>query len=229
MAVPKISKEIEQLIKDNQGIRLDVGCGESKSPGFVGLDILPLPGVDIVWDIERTPWPLPDECAISAVASHVLEHLNPHSGDKRLQGLVDLLVNKKIFTKEEGSEWMGLPGSGFINVMNEIWRVLKPDAQFAFVCPYAESPGFAQDPTHINMINETTMRYFDPLDESSLYQFYSPKPWKIEFYSMQENGNIECILRKRRWDRSYGSSDTVPRDIVEGEKNFVKTLHKEIL
>lgn len=198
-----MSKSIEEIIKEKSGIRLDIGCGESKQQGFVGIDYHQYGDVDIVWDIERTPWPLPDECVLTAIASHVLEHINPHPGDKRLSGLVDLLIVKGIFTKEEAEQFMGKPGPGFINVMNEIWRVMKPNGQFAFVVPHAQSHGFAQDPTHINMINETTIMYFDPMHPSGLYNFYRPKPWKIEKCYADLNGILEVVLRKRLPDRSY--------------------------
>lgn len=178
-----MSKEIEKLLKDKGGIRLDIGCGEAKQPGFVGMDIMDLPGVDIVHDLEVRPWPLPDECVITAVASHVLEHIQPARGV-------------------------------FLGVMDELWRVMKPNAQFAFVVPYAESHGYYQDPTHCNPINETTMLYFDPLDPSGLYTFYRPKPWKVEFQAMQRNGVLEVVLRKRPWDDSYANLPR-PTDLVQ--------------
>lgn len=169
--------DIKKLLADKGGIRLDIGCGANKNPGFVGIDILTLPGVDIVHDLETFPWPLPDECAIIATASHVLEHINPHKGV-------------------------------FIKFMNEIWRVMKPHAQFAFVVPHGESPGYIQDPTHCNMLNETTMHYFDPDPEGAglhgqLYGFYRPKPWKIvkQYFSYQ--GNLEVLLEKRPMDKTY--------------------------
>lgn len=180
----KIPKEIQDLIKEKQGIKLDIGCGDNKQPGFVGIDMLPLPSVDIVWDLETFPWPLPDECVMTAVASHVLEHINPHKGV-------------------------------FINVMDEIWRILKPGGQFAFVVPYAGSHGYYQDPTHCNPINETTMGYFDPLHESRFYQFYQPKPWKIEFQAANRSGVLECMLRKREEDPSYKDIKGNPQDLVE--------------
>lgn len=154
------------------GYRLDVGCGANKNPGFIGIDILPLPGVDIVWDLETFPWPLDDESCLMATASHVLEHINPHKGV-------------------------------FIAVMDEIWRVLKPQGQFAFVVPHGESPGYIQDPTHCNPMNETTMHYFDPLSQTALYQFYRPKPWKIERQYFNPAGNLEVLLTKRQLDKSY--------------------------
>lgn len=188
----KFDKQIEQLIKDKSGFRLDIGGGSNPQKGFVNIDILPLPEVDIVWDLEETPWPMPDECVLAATASHVLEHINPHKGV-------------------------------FIKVMDEIWRVLKPNAQFAFVVPYAESHGMYQDPTHCNFINETTMAYFDPLHEAQLYQFYKPKPWKIEFQAMNRNGLLECILRKRDEDPSYKATSR-PLDIVEEMTQHVQKI-----
>lgn len=180
--------DIDKLLKDKSGIRLDIGCGANKNPGFVGIDMLDLPGVDIVHDLEETPWPLPDECVITATASHVLEHINPHKGC-------------------------------FIRVMDEIWRVLKPNGQFAFVVPHAQSPGMMQDPTHCNFINETTMHYFDPDPERTglcgqLYGFYQPKPWKIVKQYFSYMGNLEVLLEKRPDDRSY-HGDRTPDDITK--------------
>jgi len=163
---------MDKKLKQHMGIRLDIGCGHSKHPGFVGIDKLPLDGVDIVHDIEQTPWPLQDECVTTAIASHILEHINPASGI-------------------------------FLNVMNEIWRVMKKDGQFAFVVPYAGSPGYWQDPTHCNGITEATVYYFDPAHPSGLYNFYQPKPWKIEQLTWNHVGNLECVLRKRQESDSY--------------------------
>src|SRR3990167_3432791 len=183
--------DIDKLLKEKSGIRLDIGCGANKQTNFVGIDILDLPQVDIVWDLEKTPWPLPDECVTTAIASHVLEHIQPHGGV-------------------------------FIDVMNEIWRVLKPKAQFAFVVPHASSHGYAQDPTHCNMINETTMHYFDPDPEgktlvgASLYNFYKPKPWKIERQYFNPQGNLEVLLTKRIEAPEYGK--ILPTDITEEKR-----------
>lgn len=184
-------KKVEDVLKSKSGIRLDIGGGNNPNPGFVNIDILPLPKVDIVHDLETFPWPLPDACVITATASHVLEHIDPHKGV-------------------------------FINFMNELWRVLKPEAQFAFVVPYGESPGFIQDPTHCNPLNETTMHYFDPDPEHksmgmALYQFYRPKPWKIVTQYFNPVGNLEVLLEKRREDPSY-LLDYVP---------FVQDIAKE--
>jgi SAM-dependent methyltransferase len=185
-------EKIAKLLEERGGIRLDIGCGASKQPGFVGIDMMDLPGVDIIHDLEETPWPLPDGCVLTAVASHVLEHINPHKGV-------------------------------FINVMDEVWRVLKPGGQFAFVVPYAGSHGYYQDPTHCNPINETTMGYFDPLHVSQLYQFYKPKPWEIKMLAANRNGVLECLLIKREEDPSY-KDPARPLDLVQDVAKNVEQM-----
>ena len=173
----EIPDHIKKLLKDrNQGIKLDLACGASKqSNDWVGIDILPFHGVDIIHDIEEQPFPLPDECCSVILASHILEHINPAK-------------------------------FGFINLMNELWRVMKPNGELMISVPYAGSKGYWQDPTHCNPIIQDTFFYFDPLAVGGgLYRFYEPKPWKIDDsrFFWQPHGNMELVLMKRVDDPSY--------------------------
>ncbi|MGA2618011.1 MAG: class I SAM-dependent methyltransferase [Thermoguttaceae bacterium] len=54
--------------------RLDLGCGGSKQPGFVGADRFALANVDLVLDLDR-PLPLADDTFDLVFASHSLEHV----------------------------------------------------------------------------------------------------------------------------------------------------------
>lgn len=195
----------ELLEKNNLGIKIDLGCGAQKQPGFVGIDNRPLPGVDIVHDLELFPWPLPDECASVVMSSHLLEHLDPHSPDARIAPLIKLMLKKKLITQKEIDETIGEiePGPLFMRFLDEVWRVLKPGGQFMASMPYATSAGFYQDPTHVNHISEATFAYFDPIAAGGLYYIYKPKPWEIESCSYAVNGNMEVLLRKRKIDPSY--------------------------
>lgn len=69
--------EVAAILAEQGGIRLDIGCGENKQEGFTGMDARELPGVDIVHDLEVFPWPLPDECCLTIVGSHIIEHIKP--------------------------------------------------------------------------------------------------------------------------------------------------------
>lgn len=72
-----IQQDIVKLIAEKQGVFLDIGCSDHKSPGSIGMDIRAVQGVDIVHNIEVTPWPLPDVCCFRILASHIIEHLDP--------------------------------------------------------------------------------------------------------------------------------------------------------
>ena len=67
----------KDVVKKHSGILLDIGCGESKQSGFVGMDRRKLPGVDIVHDLEIFPWPLKDESCLTIIGSHIAEHILP--------------------------------------------------------------------------------------------------------------------------------------------------------
>jgi len=54
---------------------LDIGCGQTKTAGAVGIDILPGAGVDIVHDLNALPWPLEPNQFDTIICSHVIEHL----------------------------------------------------------------------------------------------------------------------------------------------------------
>jgi len=68
---------LEKLLKNKQGIQLDIGCGETKRANFIRLDKRKLPGVDIVHDLEKFPYPLPNNCCLTIIGSHIIEHIKP--------------------------------------------------------------------------------------------------------------------------------------------------------
>lgn len=55
-------------------MKIDLGCGSNKRPGFLGVDSRPFAGVDVVADL-RSRWPWPDASVSEAFSSHFLEHL----------------------------------------------------------------------------------------------------------------------------------------------------------
>lgn len=55
---------------------LDLGCGDRKTPGAFGVDCRPGPKVDLVHDLNVTPWPLDESRFDRIICSHVLEHIN---------------------------------------------------------------------------------------------------------------------------------------------------------
>ena len=88
---------------------------------------------------------------------------------------------------------------GFINFMNEMWRVMKVGGELAIACPHGSSQGFLQDPTHCNALNENTWAYFDPGENgqgNGLYSIYTPKPWHVKYLSYDPSANMEVVMVK---------------------------------
>jgi SAM-dependent methyltransferase len=85
--------------------------------------------------------------------------------------------------------------SAFIELMNEIWRVLKDGGKFLSVTPsYPQLAAFS-DPTHVNFITEHTFpQYFDDKNRwARTYGFNGA--FKIEL--QQQNGpHLISILEK---------------------------------
>lgn len=114
--------------------KLDLACGQNKREGFFGVDIAECDGVDQVVDLNRFPWPWPDNMVEEVFCSHYVEHTYQGTPE-RVDGLV-------LF-------------------MNEVYRVCGPGAKVEIIHPYAQSKRAFQDPTHTRFINEVTWWYFN--------------------------------------------------------------------
>jgi SAM-dependent methyltransferase len=64
---------------DGRPVRVDVGCGERKIPGAIGIDTARISGVDLLGDLERG-LPLRDGSVDVLHAYHVLEHVRDFIG-----------------------------------------------------------------------------------------------------------------------------------------------------
>lgn len=174
-----MTKKTMDLFDNAKGIRLDIGCGENKQPGgFLGMDKLDLPGVDIVHDMETFPWPIPDNSVNSAIASHVLEHIDPAHG---------------TFLKFMDEVWRILkPGCHFFFAV-----------PYAGSPGYWQDPTHCNGITE-----RTLWYFDPMAVGGALYGFYRPKPWKIVQSNWVATGNLEAVFEKRPIDKSYGIKET---------------------
>jgi len=83
----------------------------------------------------------------------------------------------------------------FINLMNEIYRCLKPGGLFIALTPAFPSEAAFQDPTHVNVISRATIRYFA-----------GEEPWaKLLVYGFDQGFTVVT----QTWQRGAGPlSDT---------------------
>jgi hypothetical protein len=60
-------------------LRLNLGCGTKKREGYLNVDKIAGCSPDVVLDLERVPWPWPDNSVEEVVLIHVLEHIGRDS------------------------------------------------------------------------------------------------------------------------------------------------------
>lgn len=113
-------------------VRLNLGCGRAVEPGFLNLDRVAGPGIDIVQDLEAFGTPdaygylAPNLSVDFVLASHVLEHI-----------------------------WHLIP------LMRAVHAVLRPGGYVGIVTPYASSDDAWEDPSHVRAFTEKSWAYFD--------------------------------------------------------------------
>jgi SAM-dependent methyltransferase len=85
----RISMHVGEMSKNQQSEvthplrRLNVGCGRNILAGWINLDVKPLPGVDVVADLElctSVPLPIEDDSVDEFLLSHVIEHVRDSLG-----------------------------------------------------------------------------------------------------------------------------------------------------
>jgi SAM-dependent methyltransferase len=174
------------LKKNNLGIKLDIGCGANKQVGFVGMDIRQLPGVDIVQDLETFPWSLPSESVSFAVASHVVEHINPAKG---------------IFLNFMDEVWRIIqPGGQFAIVV-----------PYAGSPGYWQDPTHCNGciPATFTYFDPLAKRPDGSGQLIGLYTIYEPAPWRIVTCTFDIVGNLEVALEKRVDIPEYHADRTI--------------------
>jgi SAM-dependent methyltransferase len=126
---PVLNGHVE-AVAPPQLIKLDIGCGSNKREGFLGVDAIQFPGVDVVFDIRNAPWPWPDNSVEEANCSHVLEHLTNLDG-----------------------KWER------VRFFNELHRVLVPGGKCQIIIPHWCSMRYYGDPTHKEPFSEFGFYY----------------------------------------------------------------------
>jgi SAM-dependent methyltransferase len=73
--MPILNERFSNDLADHRPVRLNLGSGGTRKPGFYGVDHLPLPEVDIQADLNAPLDWLPDNSVQEIYSRHVFEHI----------------------------------------------------------------------------------------------------------------------------------------------------------
>ena len=62
-------------MENREKVRLNLGAGSDLKEGWINHDIVQLPGIDVVHDLNNFPWPWDDNSIDEIYMKDVLEHL----------------------------------------------------------------------------------------------------------------------------------------------------------
>ncbi len=68
-----MKKNKKEQVEELKPLKLNLGSGPTKIPGFISVDNIKFPEVDVVCDLTKK-WPFDDNTVDEATASHVVEH-----------------------------------------------------------------------------------------------------------------------------------------------------------
>ena len=138
---------------------LDLGCGATPRNPYgctelFGVDIAPgpaQPGMQLrTANVALDPIPFDDDHFDGVSAYDFLEHV------------------PRVLPRPDG-QGLRFP---FVELMNEVWRVLKPGGRFYASTPAVPHEAAFQDPTHVNILTRDTHHYFTrPMFTARMYGF----------------------------------------------------------
>ena len=137
-------------------MKLDLGAGKNKREGFLGVDVRPFDGVDIVADLTQ-PWPWADGEVEEINASHIVEHF---TAPQRIHfvnecwrvlkpgGKVSVVVPHWASCRAYGDlthQWPPVSEFWFY-YLSKSWRDANAPHNDGYTCDFAATWGYSLNP-----------------------------------------------------------------------------------
>jgi SAM-dependent methyltransferase len=166
----RIQRRIDLDRIAGNSLRINLGAGQDQFEGFVNVDFLDLPGIDVVHNLMTFPYPFEDESAVEIRSVDFVEHLDHFTDDKR---------------------------PAVIAFVEECHRILKPGGTLVSQTPSYNAEFAWQDPTHIRPFHPKTFILFDPDSEyGKTNGYYSKAKFHVRVEEL-ENHNLQIWMTKR--------------------------------
>jgi cyclopropane fatty-acyl-phospholipid synthase-like methyltransferase len=150
-------------------MRLNLGAGRDIQNGWVNVDYLALPGIDVVHNLAIYPWPFQDESVEEIRAIDIIEHMPSHTRDLR---------------------------PGVIAFIEQSYRILIPGGKILIQTPGHRAEFAWTDPTHVRTFTRDSFTFFDPAQPFGMKDgFYSHAKFSVNVDEM-ENGNLKIWMDK---------------------------------
>lgn len=178
-------------------IKLDFGCGPNKRDGFLGVDILDFPGVDVVFNAGKDKFPFDDNSVEEAHASHFLEHLT-----------------------NLNDQWER------VHFFNELYRVLVPGGKATFIFPHWASNRYYGDPTHKEPFSEMGFYYLSREwragNAPHTDKKFNPNGYDVNFQATWGYALRQDLLTRNQEFQQYALAN-----FKEAAQDIIATLTKE--
>lgn len=116
-------------------MKLYLGAGMDRKEGFTHVDILDLPGIDVVCNLANFPWPFADESADEVLAIDIIEHMPTHTRDNE---------------------------NTYIKFIEEAHRILVPGGTLYIQTPGSKAKFMWTDLSHVRPFEIDSFDLFDP-------------------------------------------------------------------
>lgn len=178
-----INPELARALEQRAPVRLELGSGGKRRPGFYGVDLLELDGVDAVADLNEPLSALPDDCCEHVYSHHALEHVRefmPLMAElhriTRADGMIEVIVphfsNPYGFSDPTHVRFFGLYTMNYF---------VEPELQ-----PKVRRVPCFYTPTRFRMESVKIGFYREGLLDKILYPlikgFTNAGPWTQDFY-----------------------------------------------
>lgn len=180
-------------LADRAGLRLDLGCGVTKGAGFIGVDAIDGPAVDVVGDVLDVLRTLDDDSVDEVYSSHLFEHIDDLSAlmtelervlavGGRLRVVVPHFSNAYFYSDPTHRRPFGLYTFSYY-AEDPVLRRRVPT--------YGHAPRLRLESVRLNFRSSTEFRNRYRL-KAAFGRFVNSSVWLKEFYEENLVGILPC-------------------------------------